>query len=110
MALETLRGLDSIGGFKTIIAENGSLLNAFPEEDGPFPIQINLDHNSVAVQIQNGPIKEVGVNGAQVETLVEIFQRIVEGLQEKFPYDENAEMIVHAQAILDLSAKRKADR
>ena len=35
------------------------------------------------IKIQNGPIKENGVNGCQVDTIIEATKAIIEGLNKK---------------------------
>jgi hypothetical protein len=43
----------------------------------------------ISFRIQNGPIKEVGVNGCQVDTLIYAARAIIDGLHKKFPCREN---------------------
>lgn len=78
MALETLAGVESIGGYKVTRTGQG---NDF--------IGIMDDDNAIAFKLQKGPIKEVGVNGCQVDTMIEAAKLIIEGLNKKFPCREN---------------------
>lgn len=64
----------------------------------------------ISFRIQNGPIKEVGVNGCQVDTMIEAAKLIIEELNKKFPCDENDMIVSKLEAALDWSAKRKANR
>lgn len=104
MALETLKDVTEIDGFK--VANMDKLKEEFPalvEPSGQLnwekfekdvrpthPIQYRPDKNSISFTLQNGPIKEVGVNGCQVDTLIATALRIIHGLNEKFPCRENS--------------------
>src|SRR3954468_22692157 len=99
MALETLQGIKEIGGFKVIVMDD--LRTLYPErfnESGAMDygwfekdirpesfIYVRNDKNSLSFTIQNGPIGEVGVNGCQVDTVIETAKLIIEGLNKKFP-------------------------
>jgi hypothetical protein len=98
MALETLRGLSEIGGFK-ILSERpkdqfGNIdWKQFDELRKNSPIYIDHDVNMISFRIQNGPIKEFGVNGCQLLTLIQTALIMVEKLNEKFPCEENKRTI-----------------
>jgi hypothetical protein len=81
LALETLKGIESIGGFK---------IGRVEWERGEYPVEVCEANNAITFQIQNGPIKEKGVNGCQVDTMIEAAKVIIEGLNAKFPCRENA--------------------
>jgi len=102
MALETLKDVKTIGGFEVTRGASN-----FSKDR---PVFIWDDDNQIAFQIQNGPIKEHGVNGCQVDTIIEAAKIIVEGLNAKFPCRENAMVITKLDEALMWSAKRKADR
>lgn len=90
MALETLNGVVSIGGFD-VLAERPTcdqgIVNwdLFDKQRKAAPIYIDHKVNMISFRIQDGPIKEVGVNGCQVDTLIHTAKAILEGLNEKFP-------------------------
>jgi len=104
MALEVLQNEKEIGGFSVIIMdklkekrpdlfnESGAMdYKKFESDVRPRnPIQVRLDKNSISFTIQNGPIKEVGVNGCQVDCLLHAWVAIVEELNEQFPSKENS--------------------
>ena len=85
MALETLKGIKEIGGFKIVVMDelrakypekfndSGSMdYNWFEKEIRPNNfIYVRNDVNSISFTIQNGAVKESGVNGCQVDTLIE---------------------------------------
>jgi hypothetical protein len=124
MALETLKGVEEIGGFKVV--EMDSLREKHPEkfnESGAMDykwfekdirphhfVYVRHDVNSLSFTIQNGPIKEKGVNGCQVDTVIEAAKVILEGLNKKFPCRENAVAITKLDEALMWLAKRTADR
>ena len=124
MALETLKGVEEIDGFKVAVmdelkekhpemfSESGQMdYKRFEKEIRPtHPIQIRHDKNSISFTIQNGPIKEVGVNGCQVDSIVEAILRIVSGLNAKYPSADNAHTLFHLQQALGALKARKKDR
>lgn len=124
MALETLKGVKSIGGFDVVVmaelrdkypdkfnSSGGMNLKWFEKEIRPKNfIYIRDDVNSIAFIIQNGPIKENGVNGCQVDTLIETAKLIIEGRNKKFWCKENAEVIFHLTQALESLKNRKLDR
>ncbi len=124
MALETLRGIKKIGGFDVVIMDE--LRTKYPEkfnESGAMDykwfekdvrptnhVYIRNDVNSLSFTIQNGPVKEYGVNGCQVDTVIEAAKLIVEGLNSFFPCRENAMAITKLDEALMWLEKRKKDR
>ena len=124
MALETLKGVSEIGGFKVVVMdelrekhpekfnESGAMDYKWFEKDvRPHNfIYVRHDVNSIAFTIQNGPVKEHGLNGCQVDTIIEAAKIMVEGLNAKFPCRENSMIITKLDEALMWSKKRKADR
>jgi len=124
MALKALEGVQEIGGFKLIVMDE--LKEKYPEKfnDGGGMdwkwfeaeirpenfIYLRKDKNSLSFTIQNGPIKEVGVNGCQVETMARAVVAIYEGLQKEFPCEENKLTIAHFKKGLQYQEQRTADR
>jgi hypothetical protein len=107
MALETLKGVTEIGGFK--VAEHfpiGKETVAYTKND-QF-VTVNHIENSILFEIQDGPIKENGVNGCQVDTLIHAAIAILLGLNEKFPCDENHSAIDYlGDALRELNNRTK---
>lgn len=124
MALETLKDVKEIGGFKVVdmnaiketnpemFRPDGSMIyHIFDEKIRPFNfIYVRHDVNSLSFNIQNGPIKENGVNGCQVDTIIEAAKVILEGLNKQFPCRENSTAITKLDEALLWLYKRKADR
>jgi len=100
MALETLKDVNEIGGFRI-----GRDYESFKEDF----IFVDERSNFIQFTIQNGPIKEVGVNGCQVVTMIQAAKLIFEKLNEKWPCIENIETIFHlAQAIVEQENRTKS--
>lgn len=124
MALETLKDVTEIGGFKVVdmnaiketnpemFRPDGSMIyHLFDEKIRPFNfIYIRHDVNSLSFNLQNGPIKEKGVNGCQVDTMIEASKIILEKLNNQFPCRENSMAITKLDEALLWLQKRKADR
>lgn len=124
MALETLKGIKQIGKHNLIVMDD--LREQYPEkfnESGSMDykwfekdirpnnfIYVRHDVNSLSFTIQNGPIKEVGVNGCQVNEIVEAAKIIIEGLNSKFPCRENSMAITKLDECLMWLEKRTKDR
>ena len=107
MALETLKDVTEIGGFEIRKNHEGEKSPMFNKN---CYIYVNHNTNSISFTIQNGPIKEVGVNGCQVDTLVEAAKLIIEKLNEKFPCHENDMAIQHLILALNWLEERKLNR
>lgn len=109
MALETLKDVNEIGGFEVGRFENVNnildVVNAFEKH-----IVVDDESNTIAFRIQKGPIKEVGVNGCQVDTIIETAGLIINFLDEKYPCKENRMILGHLKEALIWSQKRKIDR
>lgn len=83
MALESLKGIEKVG-------EHEIYRNEYNLHFGGYYISINESMNTMAFKIQNGAVKENGVNGCQVDTVIEAAKLIIEGLNKKFPCRENS--------------------
>ena len=124
MALETLVGVKEISGFEVVDMDD--LRSLYPEkfnESGSMDykwfekdirpsrfIYVRHDVNSISFNLQNGPVKEKGVNGCQVDTMIEAAKIIIEGLNKNFPCRENAVAITKLDEALMWLDKRKKDR
>jgi len=124
MCLETLKGVEEIGGFKVV--DMDTLRDQYPEkfnESGAMDykwfeadirphdfIYVRHDVNSISFNLQNGPVKEKGVNGCQVDTMIAAAKLILEGLNKNIPCRENAVAITKLDEALMWLEKRKKDR
>lgn len=122
MALETLAGLTEIGGFKVIELEQAKEMPEFKNPDGGFnwgkydefrkqyPIGITHKENMISFRIQNGPIKEHGLNGCQIDTLIETARIMIRKLDEKFPCIHNKLAAMQLEAALRVLNERRIER
>jgi len=88
MALETLKGVKEIGGFKVAQHEGNPKLT----HDGEF-VTVDHDDNSIMFEIQDGPIKKNGVNGCDISTIIEAAKLMLVGINKKeshSPHKNNA--------------------
>lgn len=125
MALETLKGVTELGGFKVV--NMGALKELFPDQFNPDSGQMNYkwfeaeirphnfiyvrdDVNSLSFTIQNGPVKEHGVNGCQVDTIIHAALAIISGLNDYFPSQYNADCMHHLEGAIHALEQRTKDR
>lgn len=124
MALETLKNHKEIGGYKVI--DMGKLKDEFPDkfnESGAMDykwfeaevrphhfIYVRHDVNSISFTVQNGPVKEVGVNGCQVDTIIATAKEMIQELNAKFPCRENSVAITKLEEALMWLQQRKVNR
>lgn len=78
------------------IKESSNIVNGCPEK--------------VEFTIQNGPIKEVGVNGCQIDDVVRWARDKVQGFQDAFPCVENENAIDFLNSALDEFNARRLSR
>lgn len=108
MALETLKNVTSIGGFDVC------QVKVERSEDSDHPkesfIDVDYQNNTISFKIQNGAIKENGVNGCQVDTMIATSLAIIRGLNKKFPCRENSLVITKLEEALHWIEARKKDR
>lgn len=78
-------------------------------ELGPY-VSVDHDANAITFKIQNGPIKEVGENGCQVDELIYIARCIISGLNTRYPCRENSCAITKIDEALHWLRARTADR
>lgn len=124
MALETLKNVEKLGEFNVVVMdelrakypekfnESGQMdYKWFEEQIRPYNfVYVRNDVNSLAFTIQNGPIKENGINGCQVDTVILAAKTIIEGLNAQFPCRENSLAITKLDEALMWLEARKKDR
>jgi len=111
MALDTLKNVSEIDGFKVTRGKPDHMSwEDFDKTRSDFPICITDKENMISFKIQAGPIKEFGVNGCQVDTMIEASKIILEGLNTSFPCRENALAITKLDEALMWLKRRKEDR
>lgn len=124
MALETLKGIEKINGENIIVMDE--LREKYPDkfnESGAMDyewfekeirpnnfIYVRHDKNSLSFTLQNGPIKESGINGCQVTDVIAAAKHIIQELNKKFPCRENSMTITKLDEALMWQDKRTKDR
>ena len=128
MALETLKGVTEIDGFKVfrnltkgdakdgarVLTEEGERVIPWKDFGDKFreehPIGIHDGSNLISFKIQNGPIKEAGVNGCQVDTLAATIILMIQELDKKFPDECNKHALSNFSSGLGWLKQRKRNR
>jgi hypothetical protein len=114
MALETLKGVSELGGFAVMQDRvmDGEAVDwqATDEQRKLQPIYIDHDVNMLSFRIQDGPVKENGVNGCQVDTLIHAARHIVGKLNENFPCEENRSCLKGLDKAIGALEARTANR
>lgn len=120
--IETLKDVQRIGGFAVIVMDDlrkthpemfrpdGSMhYHLFEKEIRPKNfIYIRHDTNSLSFTLQNGTVKNAGLNGCQVDTIIEAAAVMLRGLNDKLPCEENRIAIekLH-ESLMWLNRRRK---
>jgi len=73
-------------------------------------VGLTVEKATLIFQIQNEPIKEVGVNGCQIEELGKVWLKLIQTFNKKFPCRENSLSITKIQEALMWQEKRTQDR
>ena len=122
MALETLKGIEQIDGFNVVDLDAAKTDSQFFDKDGnfdwenfdmyrkDFPVSICHSENMISFKLQKGPIKEHGLNGCQVDTIIATALRIITKLNEKFPCVQNVQAMHFLADALSALDDRRRDR
>ncbi len=102
MALETLKEVTVIDGF--------AVKRVIWDQPTDNYIEVNDECNAITFKLQDGPIKENGVNGCQVDTIIVTAREIISGLNANFPCRENSLAITKLDEALMWLKARTADR
>jgi hypothetical protein len=122
--LKHVENIGSVDGFDVVIMDK--LREQFPErftESGQMDwewfekeirpnkfVYVRLDKNSLSFTLQNGPIKEVGVNGCQIDTVISMAYALLNSLNMQHQCKENELALSHLQSALQALKDRKSDR
>ena len=113
MALETLKDVTNIDGFEVerIVDFDLELEGHITKEAvNKVGVAIHDKSNTIVFKIQNGPIKENGVNGCQVDTLIAVAKQMLLKLNENFASHYNTSAIAHLEGAYNALKARKLDR
>lgn len=97
---------------KTMNLENfDPKMRAYPFDNGEVAPGITMDsHRSVVFVGQMGPIKEVGINGCQIDDMIKFARLTLDVFNKKFPCRENSLAITKLQEAEMWLLQRKLDR
>lgn len=111
MALKTLKGISKIDGFDVCRIPDPDMPHDEYKRitEGKF-VLINGGKNRITFQIQDGPVKESGVNGCQVDTLIDAARIILEKLNNKLSCPENNMAIASLNDAIGFLKTRKLNR
>jgi hypothetical protein len=84
-------------------------MNHFYISEEGWP-QVHGEPSTVTFTTQSGPVKEYGVNGGQIDDIIEWAKEKIEGFNKAFPCRDNSMIITKLDEALLWSAKRKLDR
>ena len=107
MALETLKDLQAVGNTSIYQVDNGAANRT--NGIGCY-VHVYHDEGKIQFQVQQRPIKEVGVNGCQVDDLIAVARHMISGLNAKFPCRENSCAITKLDEALMWLRERTRDR
>lgn len=96
---EILANITQIGGFP--VAHN---------PDNQCYVFVDDDIPVFAFKLQDGPIKEVGINGCQIDTVIEAAKVIIEGFNSINESYYNTKCIEGLNLALNALADRKKER
>ncbi len=71
---------------------------------------IDIRKNKITFTIQDGPIKEFGINGIQVTDMLEYCKELFKSLNKDFPCRENALTITKIEEAIHWQDARTKDR
>jgi len=109
LALETLKHVKEIGGFRVMRRPPNGLGWIFdPHIQGKFPICIVEEESTISFKIQSGPIKS-GLNGCQVGTMIETAKIILKGLNRASPCQGSTRAIECLEEAVSHLQRRKSD-
>jgi len=102
MVLQALKSMSEVYGVK--VAHS-----AKDDAEGKY-ICIDHDENVIGFRMQNGPVKEVGVNGCHVDTIVATSIKIIHHLNKALPCRQNEQAMLALENALMALESRKKDR
>lgn len=73
-------------------------------------VKVDPEKSTIEFKIQDGPIKEVGVNGTQIDEIGKAWLEIIRLFQFQFPCRENALTITKIEEALMWQNKRNENR
>ena len=110
MGLKILKDIEEIDGFKVIRNRGNLSWDEFDVKRKEYPIHIANAKGMISFKLQDGPIKEVGVNGCQIDTIIETAKLILEESEKELPCEENKMALDGLEFALYCLTARKSNR
>ena len=110
MALETLNGVDKIGKVGIAHLDHPIEKEEWLETIASNYVIVTESTNTLLFKIQQGPVREAGENGCQVDTIIETARDIIAGLDKQFPSPYNKRAIERLNSALWGLEQRTLDR
>ena len=107
MSVSFLKDVTKLGSSDMLFIPSGT---GPCEVAGDPSIIVNEERNSLYFRLQNGPIKEVGANGCQIDTVLEAVGHILHGFNQAVPCEETTEAVKHVYIALGFLDARKRNR
>lgn len=122
--IEFLDGVKEINGHKIMVMddlkqerpelfnESGAMdYKVFEAEIRPnYFIYLRKDKNTLTIKLQDGPIKENGHNGCQIDDALELIRTLLFNANKRLPCRENACAITRLDESIGWLERRKKDR
>lgn len=70
----------------------------------------NVNLSRIEIQLQSAPVSEVGIDGLQIDDVIEVIKNIIQSFNATFPCKENAMVITKLDEAQSWLHKRKLDR
>lgn len=91
------------------MSELSEIFNLEQTGYGPH-MEIGSDQNTIKFTLQEGPIKENGMNGCQIDRIIWAAATILRAFNKQFPCRENSCAITHLDEAMMWLEKRTKDR
>ena len=109
--MKTLEDVEYINWVKVTQLKKGMPRDEWKKlrDDEKF-IVVNHETNTISVKIQTDPVSEVGINGCQIDELIELSRLMLEKFNEDVPCKFNENAIKHLEGALEELDNRRKDR
>lgn len=107
MTTKVLDGVKKIGGYEV------EHIKPDPNSDRESPskfVRIHHGFNTISIQLQDGPIREVGENGAQVDTFIHVAKELLIAFNQMAQHPENEKAIDCLSGAIEALDRRTKER
>jgi len=110
MTLKTVRGLVELNGMAVVNIEDELSRQEYLDIIKDNYIFANHKTGTLCFRLQDGPIKEVGVNGCQIDHVVAMVRHIISAMNENYPCEENRNVLLSLDSAQYWLEERRRDR